>query len=93
MAGFGLDQIACHGQQVRQSGLALMLSTRPHAGGMIENWLDGLLPDLPADRERWRASAGAVQFELVEEAIDGSAAERTAVRPQRSSPSPTPTQC
>lgn len=43
--------------------LSLPLSARPHAGGVIENWLDGLLPDLPADRERWRAGAGAASVD------------------------------
>ncbi|MDE0499224.1 MAG: HipA domain-containing protein [Acidimicrobiaceae bacterium] len=43
--------------------LSLPLSARPHAGGVVVNWLDGLLPDLPADRERWRASAGAASVD------------------------------
>ncbi len=39
--------------------LSLPLRSRPHASAAVESWLDGLLPDLPADREQWRASAGA----------------------------------
>lgn len=43
--------------------LSLPMRVQPHAGAAVESWLDGLLPDLPADRERWRASAGAVSVD------------------------------
>lgn len=43
--------------------LSLPLRAQPHAGAVIERWLDGLLPDLPADREQWRASVGAASVD------------------------------
>ena len=43
--------------------LSLPMRVQPHVGPTIENWLDGLLPDLPADREQWRASVGAASVD------------------------------
>ncbi|WP_419922573.1 HipA domain-containing protein [Candidatus Poriferisodalis sp.] len=43
--------------------LSLPLRTQPHAGPLIETWLDGLLPDLPADREQWRLLVGAASID------------------------------
>ena len=43
--------------------LSLPLRAQPHAGAAIERWLDGLLPDLAADREQWRASVGAASVD------------------------------
>ena len=43
--------------------LSLPMRAQPHAGPLIESWLDGLLPDLSADRERWRASVGAASVD------------------------------
>ena len=57
--------------------LSLPMRTQPHAGPAIENWLDGLLPDLPADRERWRASVGAASadpFDLLSTPIGAECA-------------------
>ncbi len=39
--------------------LSLPMRAQPHAGPALASWLDGLLPDLPADREQWRSSVGA----------------------------------
>lgn len=43
--------------------LSLPLRAQPHAGPSIATWLDGLLPDRPADREQWRALAGATSVD------------------------------
>ncbi len=43
--------------------LSLPMRAQPHADAVIERWLDGLLPDLAADREQWRASVGAASVD------------------------------
>lgn len=43
--------------------LSLPMRAQPHTGSVIEHWLDGLLPDLAADREQWRASVGAASVD------------------------------
>ncbi|WP_419837116.1 HipA domain-containing protein [Candidatus Poriferisodalis sp.] len=66
--------------------LSLPMRIQPHAGAVVENWLDGLLPDLPADRERWRASVGAASvdpFDLLATPVGAECAGAVQFEPDR----------
>ena len=72
--------------------LSLPLRAQPHAGAVVENWLDGLLPDLPADREQWRASVGAASvdpFDLLATPVGAECAGAVQFEPLRSARSGT----
>ncbi|WP_420625155.1 HipA domain-containing protein [Candidatus Poriferisodalis sp.] len=57
--------------------LSLPLRAQPHEGPLVATWLDGLLPDLPAQRDQWRRAVGAVSsdpFDLLASPIGAECA-------------------
>ncbi len=69
--------------------LSLPMRAQPHGGAAVGNWLDGLLPDLPADRERWRASVGAASvdpFDLLATPIGAECAGAVQFEPAAAAP-------
>lgn len=69
--------------------LSLPMRAQPHGGAAVGNWLDGLLPDLPADRERWRASVSAASvdpFDLLATPIGAECAGAVQFEPAAAAP-------
>ena len=57
--------------------LSLRLRAQPHEGRLVTDRLDGLLPDLPTQRDQWRRAAGAASsdaFDLLASPIGSECA-------------------
>ena len=57
--------------------LRLRLRAQPHEGPLVTDRLDGLLPDLPTQRDQWRRAAGAASsdaFDLLASPIGSECA-------------------